>query len=125
MFVSVMERLREFGILMAIGFSPGRLFRLVMWEALWLGLVGLLVGAAVTAGPYFYLAKTGIDYTSFTDGNTTEIAGVGFESVMRVGIYPDNLFIIAVALVLATLLAGLYPAWKAGRAVPVESIRLV
>ena len=61
LFVSVMERMREFGIMMAIGFSPARLFGLVMWESLWLGLVGLVLAAAVTAGPYYYLATTGLD----------------------------------------------------------------
>ena len=37
LFVSVMERTREFGIMLAIGYSPGQLFGLVMWESLWLG----------------------------------------------------------------------------------------
>ncbi|UCC48853.1 MAG: ABC transporter permease, partial [Gemmatimonadota bacterium] len=37
LFISVMERLREFGIMMAIGWSPGRLFRLVILESAWLG----------------------------------------------------------------------------------------
>ena len=32
LFVSVMERLREFGIMLAVGFSPGQLFRLIMLE---------------------------------------------------------------------------------------------
>ncbi len=40
-------------------------------------------------------------------------------------IFPENLLMIASAALLATLLSGLYPAWKAGRVVPVESIRLV
>lgn len=125
MFVSVMERLREFGILMAIGFSPGRLFRLVMWEAWWLGLVGLVTSAALTIGPYLYLSTHGIDYSEMLGGQTTEVAGVGFDSVMRVGIYPESLAVIAIAIVAATLLSGLYPAVRAGRVVPVESIRLV
>jgi len=125
LFVSVMERLREFGIMMAIGFSPARLFALVMCESLWLGLLGLALAAAVTAGPYYYLAHTGIDLTAMMGGASSEMAGVAVSPVLRVGIYPENAVIIAAAALLATLLSGLYPAWKAGRIAPVESIRLV
>src|SRR5690606_11251294 len=56
LFVSVMERMREFGIMIAVGFSPGQIFGLVMWESLWLGVAGLLAAALVTAAPYYHLA---------------------------------------------------------------------
>jgi ABC-type lipoprotein release transport system permease subunit len=124
LFVSVMERIREFGILMAIGFSPGRLFRLVMLESFWLGVVGLGVAALITAGPYFYLATTGIDYASLV-GEGVEVAGIGMPSVMRVGLYAKSAVLIALGALAATLLAGLYPAWRAGHVEPVESIKVV
>lgn len=125
LFVSVMERLREFGILIAIGFSTSQLFRLVMWESLWLGIVGLGVGAIVTAGPYFYLASTGLDTSAMTGGSATEVAGVGFDPILRVGIFPESALFIAVTIVAATLCAGIYPAIRAGRVNPVDTIRLV
>lgn len=125
LFVAVMERVREFGIMLAIGFSPARLFGLVMLESLWLGLAGLVGAAIVTAAPYYYLATTGIDISAQLDLGGSEIAGVAMTPLMQVSIYPENLAIIAGAALFATLLAGLYPAWKAGHVVPVESIRLV
>lgn len=125
LFVSVMERVREFGIMMAIGFSPVRLFSLVMCESLWLGLVGLVLAAAVTAGPYYYMATVGIDLTAQMGLEGSEVAGVAVSPIMQVAIFPENLVMIASAALLATLLSGLYPAWNAGRVVPVESIRLV
>lgn len=125
LFMSVLERLREFGIMMAIGFGPGQLFRLVMWESLWLGVLGLVAGALLTIGPYAYLAQTGIDASAMTGGAATEVAGVGFDLVLRIGIYPENAVLIAAVIVAATLLAGVYPASRAGRVVPVESIKLV
>ena len=54
-----------------------------------------------------------------------EVAGVGFDTVIPVGIFPENAAIIVVTIVLSTLLAGLYPAWRAGRVQPVEAIKLV
>ncbi len=124
LFVSVMERVREFGIMMAIGFSPAQLFRLVMWESVWVGLLGIVAGAVVAAWPYHYLATTGIPYEKMV-GEGVEVAGVAPDPVMYVGIYPERLIVIGAVVVVATVLAGIYPAWKAGRVQPVETIKLV
>lgn len=125
LFVSVMERIREFGILLAIGFSPRRLFRLVMWESLFLAGVGVVLGVAVTAYPYYWFTTTGLDMSGMVGKQGSEVAGVVVEPIMRVGIFPENAALILLAAVAATLISGLYPAWKAGRVEPVESIKLV
>ena len=125
LFVSVMERVREFGVMLAIGFSPSRLFGLVMLESLWLGVVGLGCAAAITALPYWYMSTTGVDVSAAIDISNSEVAGVALSTVMYVKIYPENAVLIASAALLATLLSGLYPALHAGRLEPVESIRLV
>lgn len=125
LFVSVMERSREFGIMLAIGFTRWQLFRLVVWESLWLGGAGLVAGALVTAGPYAYLTRHGMDLSAMLGGNTTEVAGVGFDPLIRFEIFPENAVFIAVAILLATLLTGLYPAHRAGRLEPVQAIKLV
>jgi ABC-type lipoprotein release transport system permease subunit len=123
--VSVMERLREFGILMAIGFSPWQLSRLVLWESLWLGLGGVVSGLAVTALPYWLMATRGISVASMTGGKKLEVAGVGVSTQMFAHIHNEAAVGIVVVILLATLVSGLYPAWRAGRVVPVESIKLV
>ncbi len=125
LFVSVMERVREFGIMLALGFSPAMIFGLVMCESLWLALLGLLLAGAVSAAPYWYLSEVGIDLTSQIGAGGSEVAGVAVSPVMQVGIYADHLVAIGIAALLATLLSGLYPAWSAGRVEPVESIRIV
>jgi ABC-type lipoprotein release transport system permease subunit len=126
LFVSVMERLREFGILMAIGFSPGKLFRLVMLESLWMAVVGLVAAVIVTAWPYYYLSTHGIDWSAMIgEAETAEIAGVGLSTTISVGIYPESALVIAVLAIIAICLSGIYPAWKAGHVKPVEVIKLV
>jgi ABC-type lipoprotein release transport system permease subunit len=117
--------MREFGIMLAIGYSSRDLHALVMLESLWLGLVGLVVGTLLTLGPYLYLNAHGIDMSMMVGNGGSEIAGVGVPSVFKVEIFPVNAVFIAVAALFATLLAGIYPAWKAGRVAPVETIRLV
>jgi ABC-type lipoprotein release transport system permease subunit len=124
-FVSVMERLREFGIMMAIGFTPARLFMLVMLECFLLGLAGLAGALALTTWPYYYLNTTGIDMTEMYGGEKVDISGIGMSAVLKVAIYPENALIIALIAVIATILSGVYPAWRAGRVRPVDTIKLV
>ena len=123
-FVSVMERLREFGIMMAVGFSPAKLFRLVVYESVWLGVIGLVLAALLTVGPYLYLSRVGIDMGAMIGDSPTEISGVAMASQLRFGIYPENAVRIVALAFAAVVLAGIYPAWRAGRVEPVESIRL-
>lgn len=124
LFVSVMERLREFGILSAIGFSARQIFTLVMWESFWLALVGLFAAALLTAGPYYHFSTVGIDYSELIKGGT-EVAGVALlEPILYVHIYAEHLFELVLLVVGATMAAGLYPAWRAGRVPPAQAIRL-
>ncbi len=126
LFMSVMERLREFGVLLAIGFSPGRLFRLVMLESLWLALVGLFASAMVTAAPYYFANTKGFDLSAmWGKAGGVEVAGVALEPIWYVDIYPENALLIAAFAIGATLLAGLFPAWRAARVAPVDAIKLV
>ena len=123
--VTAMERLREFGILMAIGFSPGRLFLLVMWESLWLALVGVASSVPIAAVPYYLMATKGIDLSAMVGKGGADVAGITIDPIMKVAIYPEHALQIAAVVALATLASGIFPAWRAGRVVPVESIRLV
>jgi ABC-type lipoprotein release transport system permease subunit len=126
--MSVLERSREFGIMLAIGYSPRQLFAMVMAESGFLAAMGLVLAVLVTAGPYYYLYTTGIDMGEIMMEQGMEsfdIGGVGMDTVLRIGIFPENALAIAIAIVIATVGAGLYPAWKAGRVDPVTSINLV
>ncbi|MCA9660922.1 MAG: ABC transporter permease [Myxococcales bacterium] len=127
LFVSVMERLREFGIMAAIGFSSGQLFGLVLWESFWIALCGLFAGVALTAYPYYYLNTVGLDFSAMVagQGESLDVAGVAMDPILHVSIYGSHAAVIAVAIFVATMAAGLYPAWRAGRVAPVETIRIV
>ncbi|MCA9548606.1 MAG: ABC transporter permease [Myxococcales bacterium] len=125
MFVSVMERLREFGVMLAVGASPLTVFRLVIWESALMGMAGIVLGAVITAWPYHYLATTGLDLSAKLGDSDLEVAGAAIEPVLKVALYPENALFIAVAIVLATMASGLYPAFRAGRVSPVETIKLI
>jgi ABC-type lipoprotein release transport system permease subunit len=96
-----------------------------MMESLWLAVVGLIAAAVVTLGPYLYLSHTGIDVSSMIAEDSMEIAGVAMSTTVKVGIFPESAAVIAFAAVIAILLSGVYPAWKAGHVEPVETIKIV
>lgn len=119
--MSVLERRREFGIMMAIGSRPAELFWMVVLESVLVGLAGLLVGAVLTAPWYVYMRDVGIDFTQMMEGSTA--GGVLIDPVMRITLYPESAAAICAAVLLITVGAGLYPAWQAGREPPVETLK--
>lgn len=106
---SVLERRREFATLRAIGGSPGQIQQLVLWEAIYLGAVGIVLGL-IGGGLLSLLLIKVINKQSF--GWTIQM------------IIPIGSLLQAVALaVLATLVAGYFPARWAARQPVVEGLR--
>ncbi|OIO69736.1 MAG: ABC transporter permease [Zetaproteobacteria bacterium CG_4_9_14_3_um_filter_49_83] len=124
MLMSVLERNREFGVMMAVGMSPGTLFRLVMVESFWLAVVGLILGIIITAPWYYYLYYTGIDLSG-TFGSDFSYGGVLVDPVFKARLFRESIIAILAGVFLLALLAGLYPAWRAGRVPPIESLKTI
>ncbi|MDQ6993262.1 MAG: ABC transporter permease [Mariprofundus sp.] len=122
MLMSVLERKREFGVMMAVGMAPGMLFRLVMVESFWLAIVGLLLGIMMTAPWYYYLYHTGIDLSS-SFGTDFSYGGVLIDPVFKARLFKESVMAILFGVFTLALVAGLYPAWRAGRLPPVESLK--
>jgi ABC-type lipoprotein release transport system permease subunit len=122
--MSVMERLREFGVILALGATPGRLRRMVLAEALVLGVAAILLGSLLGALATCYLVEVGINLRAFVP-ETLEFGGVVFEPVLRAAWDLPWMGRIALYVVGLVLLASLYPAVKAGRTRPAEAMRHV
>lgn len=120
--MSVMERMREFGVILALGSKPMTLRIMIMLEALTLGLLAALIGTVLGSLATWYLVKVGVDLQTFLP-ETLEFGGVVFDPVLRATWDPGWMFNIAVYVIGLTLLAALYPAIKAGRITPVEGMR--
>ncbi len=122
MLMSVMERLREFGLVLALGSSPARLRRLVLLEALLLGVTAALFGCLLGALATWYLVEVGINLRSLIP-ETLEFGGVVFDPVLRAAWDLWWMGKIALYVIGLTVLAALYPAIKAGRTTPAEAMR--
>jgi len=122
MLMSVLERIREFGVMMALGMSPRKLFSLVMLESFWLAVIGLIIGVIVTIPWYLYMAETGIDLSS-AYGDDFSFGGVLLDTVFKIRLFKESIIGILIGLFSLALLSGAYPAWRAGRIPPVESLK--
>jgi len=117
--MSVLERTREFGIVMSLGLTPGRLGRLVILETIMMGLIGLALGALIGGAITYWLGVHGFSWPGMD-----EMAG-RFNLPSR--IYPTVTVISLLAgpaiVMLFSLLATLYPALRLHRLHPVEAMR--
>jgi ABC-type lipoprotein release transport system permease subunit len=120
---AILERKREFAVLIALGMGGGRIVRLVLIEALAMGVLGAVAGLAM-GFPFIYPAATsGYNFAEMMGGDfVTE--GVLFDPI----IYADmGMWLIPLAFAVAlfsTLVAGLYPAWYALRTNPTSALSL-
>ncbi|MFK8048636.1 MAG: ABC transporter permease [Halioglobus sp.] len=115
--MAVFERIREIGLMMALGMQPLWVLYQVLLESLMLLALGLVVGnllAAITILPL----ESGIDISIVGEG--LEMAGMGTILYPTLA-WEDMLMSTAVVLVLG-LLASLFPAWRASRYNPTEAL---
>jgi ABC-type lipoprotein release transport system permease subunit len=117
LFMSLHERMFEFGVLRAVGTRPGNIAKLVTFEAGALAVVSIVMGCVLGFIVVLILAHTGIDYTGI------EYSGVTFRKliypVLRIRQFIEYPFWVF----LFTILVGLYPACYAARILPAAAMR--
>ncbi|MGE0790529.1 MAG: ABC transporter permease, partial [Sandaracinaceae bacterium] len=122
MLMATFERRRELGMLLSLGTSPGRLVRIILIEAVLLGLFGVFIGCVIGGTIVAIQGAVGINPWASGDANVA-IYGVSFNEAM----YPRLLWsdyvpgFIGVSVV--SILAALLPAIHAARLEPVEAMR--
>lgn len=119
--VSVLERTREFGTMMALGLKPSRLSRLVMLETALMTGLGLMLGITCGLLLNLYLSRVGFSYPGM------EEMALKFNLPDRM--YPEiSLFTLTMGpsiVAIASLLAAIYPATRLYRLLPIEAMRAV
>jgi putative ABC transport system permease protein len=113
--MSIFERVGEFGTMMSLGNRSGQVFRLVLTEAVLLGLIGSGVG--VLLGVLLALAISAIGIPMPPPPN----ANLGYTA--RIQIVPSTLFISFAIGFAATVLAAVLPAARVSRIPVVEALR--
>ena len=119
--MSVLERTREFGTMMALGLKPSNLSRLVVVETLLMAGLGLLLGIAIGFVITWYLSIVGFYYPGM------EEMAIKFNLPDRM--YPEvsliSLLLGPGIISIGSLLASIYPATRLYRLLPIEAMRAV
>jgi putative ABC transport system permease protein len=107
--ILITERSRELAVLRAIGASAGQIRKLLLWETAMIGVLAALIGLA--SGICLSLVLTGVINRAF------------FGWTIRLAVPWRSLAVTPLWIVAAALVAGIVPAWRAGRMILAENLR--
>lgn len=120
MLMSVLERVKELGVLMAVGMDKVRVFLMVVTEATLLSLIAGVIGLFLSYLMISYFSVKGIDLSGVGAEGLEEF---GFATVLYLHIDPVFYLKIGLLVVFYAIVASIYPAFKAVRLSPVEAVR--
>lgn len=123
MLMATYERMREFGILKAIGSTPLRIVSNMAAEAFVLTVTAAILGTAIGLVVSLYLAAVGIDTSSLA--GEFSFSGIAWDPIWRAKLSTRIVLVPVVIMCVVCTLASLYPAIIAARMDPVKAIHHV
>jgi len=117
--MAVFERTREMGVLAALGMKGRQIMNLFLWEGIFIGLTGAVVGGALGALLMGLIGRSGIDI-SFISGMGEITALMGDRLYPSVS--PADIINRGLTVVIIVAIASFYPAWQASRKEPAEAL---
>ena len=117
--MSTYDRMKEFGIIRAIGATPWLIIRQVSLEAILLTFLASIIGTVIGLSIAIYLQVYGIDISG--KGNLA-FGGIVFDPIWRASVSLKSVFLPVVLMMLTSIVASIYPASIAARIKPVEAI---
>jgi ABC-type antimicrobial peptide transport system permease subunit len=125
--MSTYERIKELGMMKALGMRPRRIVAMVLAESSAIAALGIATGLAIGLGVVAYWSSAGLDLGVFMGGagggGGFEIAGVAFDPVIWPRAEAADLARIIGPVAFLTVTAGLWPAAKAARIQVTEALR--
>ncbi|MDQ7007037.1 MAG: ABC transporter permease [Acidobacteriota bacterium] len=112
--LTVIQKVREIGVLAAMGATPGGVLRIFILQGLSTGLVGTLAGAVLGVGACWVIDRFKLIPLD---------PDVYYLSYVALSVRPQDVAIVVFVSVLVALLSTLYPAWRAASLDPVEALR--
>lgn len=121
MLMVILERTRELGMLMAIGMTKKRVFIMIMFETIFLAIVGALIGELISMLLINYYGKVGIDLSSMAEGLET----IGYSAITFPELRAFKYVQISILVFVTGIVASIYPAIKALKLDPANAIRTI
>jgi ABC-type lipoprotein release transport system permease subunit len=119
MLMAVLERTRELGMLAAIGMNRKKIFSMIMFESIFLSVVGGFAGMGIAEAVIAATQKNGINLMKYSEG----MEAFGYSAHLFPTIDAGFFVSTTILIVLTGILASIYPARKALKLNPVEAIR--
>jgi ABC-type lipoprotein release transport system permease subunit len=120
MLMAVFERVREFGVMKALGVSPFGVLRLILVESAIMTGIAIAIGVGLGVPGLIYLSEVGLNLSSLAG---VSIMGLAMDPHWRAVITPDVFRLPIVTLVSIVAVAVVYPAVKASLISPIEAMR--
>ncbi|MFC2124172.1 ABC transporter permease [Bacteroidota bacterium] len=120
MLMVVLERVKELGMLMAIGMNKLRIFRMIVLETIMLSLTGGLVGIVIGWLISKYYETNAFDLSMWSTGYRS----LGYDPFVYLKIDPQYLVEITVMVIVTGIVASIYPAYKALKNDPADALRI-
>ena len=119
MLMAVLERVKEIGMLMAVGMNKRRIFLMIILESVMLTLTGGIFGIFIGSGITKFFETTPIDVSMFSEG----LGKYGFATQIYTSLRTDTLVTITILVIITGLISAVYPARKALKLNPAEATR--
>lgn len=119
MLMVVLERVKELGMLMAVGMNRTKVFGMIMLETVFLTLTGGLIGIGLGVAASKYFGVHGLDLSAWGEG----LGQLGYDTMAYPVIKPDMTIMIIILVILTGILSSVYPALKALKFRPAEALR--
>jgi len=120
MLMVVLERVKELGMLMAIGMNKLRIFRMIVIETIMLslsgGVIGIIVGWLISK----YFETNALDLSLWSTGYRS----LGYDPFVYLKIDPQYLVEITIMVIITGIVASIYPAYKALKNDPADALRI-
>lgn len=125
MMMSVYERTRELGVLVAVGLRPGRMIAMILFESLSLAALAAVIGGLFGGLLDAWLVVKGMDLSAGggLDEDGMSFSGVVLDPHVFGLVKAEGVITVMVAVFVVTFLASLWPAIRAARMRPVEAMR--
>ena len=119
MLMAILERKRELGIMVAIGFNKRKLFVMIMLETLFLALIATPVGMYLSYVSIAYFGRHGLTFLDVAKG----LEHFGMSATVYTKLPASYYWVITAMTLMTVLLAAVYPAKKSLSNKPIDAIR--
>lgn len=121
--MAVLERVREIGLLSALGLTPRKIGALIVVETVFLTIVAMAIGFALGYSGHLWMVHYGIDLAAMADFDI-DVSGVSMDMmVLHSHLDPSRWITGTVVIFVFICASALYPAWRATRLAPAEAMR--